>query len=308
MTIIGAALSTPEFGNAVDHGVDSARAAKESGLSGIWLGQRFDYDAIALAGIIGREVDDITVGTSAVPIFGRHPLIVAGQAQTAQAATHGRFQYGLALGAAALTEKAFGVEFRRPAKRLADFLTITRSVLETGEVDYRGTEISAVSPIPTTLAGVDSPPPVLVAALGPRVLEVAGRFADGILPFLAGPKVLETQIIPTLAGAAVDAGRPPPRVVALVPALVTDDPDAGRAALAAATSFYEQIPSYQRVIELSGARRAVELGLVGSADEVRAGLRDYLAAGATEIVLTQTDSLGPQTERATWEAAAVLGR
>ncbi|MFW0790580.1 TIGR03564 family F420-dependent LLM class oxidoreductase [Gordonia sp. CPCC 205333] len=308
MTSIGVALSTPGSGNAVDYVVESARTAKRSGLSGIWLGQRFDYDAIALAGIVGREVEGISVGTSAVPIFGRHPLIVAAQAQTAQAATHGRFHYGIALGAASLTEQTFDVEFRRPAKRLEDFLTITRDVFVNGGVDYRGSEITAVSPIPTALPGATPAPPLLVAALGPRALEVSGRLADGILPFLAGPKALDGHIIPTVEQAAATAGRPAPRVVALVPALVTDDAGAGRDALAAATEFYEQIPSYQRAIELSGAKKAVELGLVGSADKVLAGLRDYLAAGATEIVLTQTELLGPDIQRATWETAAALGR
>lgn len=94
--------------NIIDTAVQQAREAADFGLRSVWFGQRFDYDAIALAGIVGREVPDLAVGTAAVPIFGRHPLLVAVQAQTTQAATHGRFALGLALGASAFVESVSG--------------------------------------------------------------------------------------------------------------------------------------------------------------------------------------------------------
>ncbi|SIS20490.1 TIGR03564 family F420-dependent LLM class oxidoreductase [Williamsia sterculiae] len=303
---VGTALSFPGTGNAVDNVVEHAREAVAAGLGAVWLGQRFDYDAIALAGLIGREVPGVAVGSSAVPIFGRQPLLVAAQTQTTQAATHGRFELGLALGTRSTTEAAFGVQYRKPARRLEEFLTATRRLLHTGGVDYHGTEIDTVSPLPTGLPGAE-PAPILVAAMGPRALAVTGRLADGILPFLADPSALEHHVIPALTVAADEAGRPRPRVVALVPALVTDDPASGRAALADATAFYDQIPSYRRVIELGDGRRAADVGLVGSAAEVQDGLRRYLDAGATELVVTQTGLLGPDVEAATWAAAAIVG-
>ncbi|GAA4393967.1 TIGR03564 family F420-dependent LLM class oxidoreductase [Tsukamurella soli] len=306
--VIGAALSFAGTGNAVDDVIERARVAAAAGLGAVWLGQRFDYDAIALAALIGREIPGVTVGSSAVPIFGRHPIIVAAQAQTAQAATHGRFQLGLALGAAELTEKAFGIEFRRPALRLQEFLIATRELFATGTVDFRGEELSAQAPLPTSLPGADPVPPILVAALSPRALAVSGRYADGILPNLAAPRVLEGHIVPAVTAAAEEAGRPAPRIVAAVTALVTDDPAAGRERLFAATGFYERVPSYRRVLELGGATRAGEIGLVGSAADVRAGLHEYLDAGATELILTQTGLLGREVERATWEVAATVGR
>ncbi|HEX7662699.1 MAG TPA: LLM class flavin-dependent oxidoreductase, partial [Pseudonocardiaceae bacterium] len=124
--------------NAVDASVDKAREAAELGLDAVWFGQRFDYDAIALAGFVGREVPGIAVGTSAVPIFGRHPLLVAAQARTSQAAAHGHFTLGLALGAPGSVESVLGVPYERPIARLRDFLTVVRQVVETESADFHG--------------------------------------------------------------------------------------------------------------------------------------------------------------------------
>lgn len=299
---IGVALSTVDTGNAVDEVVDQARRAAAAGIGSVWFGQRFDYDAITLAGIVGREVPELRVGTSAVPVFARHPLLVVSQAQTVQAATHGRFQLGLALGASNLIEGSFGVRYERPVDRVREFLTVARSLVETGTADHHGDLITAAPPLPTTVAGAGTDLPLLVAAMGPQALRASGELADGILPFLAGPRVLETSIVPQVTKAASDAGRQPIRVIAFVAAIVTDDVDAGRAAAEEATAFYDAIPSYQRVIASEGLERASELVLVGSSAEVRAGIQRYRDAGATEVVVTQTNLLGNRVQQETWDA------
>ncbi len=153
-------------------------------------------------------------------------------------------------------------------------------------------------------AGTDLP--ILVAAMGPKALAVSGELADGILPFLAGPATLERHIVPAVNAAAEAAGRSPVRVIAFVAAVVTDDVEAGREAAHAAMGLYNTIPSYRRVIELEGAREAADLALVGSAAHVRAGVKRYFDAGATEVVLTQTDLLGVGVQRETWNALGDL--
>ncbi|WP_020112484.1 TIGR03564 family F420-dependent LLM class oxidoreductase [Rhodococcus sp. 114MFTsu3.1] len=301
---IGVALSTSDEGNAVDDVVRQATVAASAGFDSAWFGQRFDYDAITLAGIVGREVPALKVGTSAVPIFARHPLLVVSQAQTVQAATQGRFQLGLALGAPDLVERAFGVTYSKPVDRVREFLTVARSLVETGTADHHGEFITAAPPLPTTVAGAGTDLPLLVAAMGPRALRASGELADGILPFLAGPRVLDTSIVPQVNRAASGAGRKPVRVIAFVAALVTDDVDAGRAAAEDAMSFYDAIPSYQRVVAEEGVERAAELVLVGSAADVKAGIQRYYDAGATEVVVTQSGLLGPRTQEDTWAAIA----
>lgn len=292
--------------NAVDEVMAQARAAREAGLGSVWFGQRFDYDGIDLAGLVGREVPDLRVGTAAVPILARHPILLAAQAQTAQAATHGRYTLGIALGAAGLLGPAFGVDNERPIKRLREFLHVLRSIFDTGAADLRGETITAVTPLPAGLAGARPSVPVLVAAMGPQALRATGELAEGTLPFLAGPRALGEHIVPTLTAAAEAAGRPRPRVVALVAAVVTEDTAAVREASNSAMALYERIPSYQRVIALSGAERAADLALIGDEEAVAKGIRQYFEAGATEVVLTQTGLGGPLAQQRTWRLAGEL--
>ncbi|UGT54644.1 TIGR03564 family F420-dependent LLM class oxidoreductase [Nocardia asteroides] len=308
---IGIALSPfalDQSGDAVDAAIAHARVAAEVGLRSVWLGQTFSHDALLVAAIVGREVPGIEVGTSVVPVPGRHPLLVASQAQTAQAATGGRFTLGLGLGARELSERAFGGTFDRPAARLREFLTVLRSVLDTGAVDFHGETVTAATPMPAAVAGAKPTVPVLVAAMGPQAVRATGELADGTLPFLVGPDALAEHIVEPLRAAAKSAGRPRPRVVALVPGVVTSDLTAARAAAEANTAFYDTIPSYQRVIALSGVDRAADLVVLGDEETVAARVAEYFAAGATDVVFSQTDLTTPEDQRRTWALLGELQR
>ncbi|MFF2088126.1 TIGR03564 family F420-dependent LLM class oxidoreductase [Nocardia sp. NPDC058176] len=294
--------------NAVDTAIAQARVAADAGLSSVWTGQTFSNDAITLAALFGRAVPGIEVGSSVVPVPGRHPLLVASQAQTAQAATGGRFVLGLGLGARELSERAFGGSFDRPALRLREFLTALRAILDTGEVDFQGETLTAANPLPTAVAGARPTVPVLVAAMGPEALRATGELADGTVPFLVGPSALAEHIVAPLTAAATAAGRPRPRVVAVVPGVVTADVAGARATAAAKTAFYDSIPSYRRVIELSGAERAAELVVIGDEEHVAATVADYFAAGATEVVFAQTDITTPEDQLRTWRLLGELNR
>jgi alkanesulfonate monooxygenase SsuD/methylene tetrahydromethanopterin reductase-like flavin-dependent oxidoreductase (luciferase family) len=116
-------LIAPDRGvaNLVDDALDKARAAHDAGVPQLWLGQQLDYDAIGLAAVIGTAIQDVAVGTSVVPINPRHPLIVAAAAQTAQAATHGKFSLGLGLGVPFLEESVFGLTTRNTVQRLREY-------------------------------------------------------------------------------------------------------------------------------------------------------------------------------------------
>ncbi|MFD5407590.1 TIGR03564 family F420-dependent LLM class oxidoreductase [Streptomyces griseorubiginosus] len=301
---VGVALNASDAPNQVDATVQLAQEAAAAGLRSAWFGQTFGADSPQLAAIVGREVPGLQVGTSAIPVFGRHPLLVAGQAQTAQAATHGRYHLGLALGTKLLTETGFGLPFERPIARLREFLTALRQVTETGTADFQGELLTARTPIPARVPGAEGGVPVLVAAMGPQALRVSGELADGILPYLAGPRALAEHIVPAVTAAAEAAGRPAPRIVALVPGVVTDDADAVQARATENLAFYEQIPSYARVIELSGARRAADLAVIGDEKAVEAEVRRYRDAGATEVVFSLTEIAGEADRRRTW---ALLG-
>ncbi len=244
-------LPSAEADNAVDDVIDQARAAYAAGVRQVWFAQRFDLDAIALAGVVGAAVPGLGVGTSVVPLNPRHPLIVAGLAQTAQAASHGNFSLGLGLGAHEPERVAFGQSWPNTIARLREHLTVLRSVFDSGAVHFHGSELSAAPEWGVRVPG-GTPVPVYVAAMGPKALAVTGELADGTLPYLAGPRTIGEFIVPVIGKAASEAGRPSPRIVAAVPVLVTDDESAGRAVAAEELAFYTSIPSYQKVIAREG--------------------------------------------------------
>ncbi|WP_035856593.1 TIGR03564 family F420-dependent LLM class oxidoreductase [Cryptosporangium arvum] len=295
----------PSTTNYVDAVLAHARRARDAGLRSLWFAQRFDYDATTLATVVARELPEVEVGTSAIPIFGRHPVLVATQVQVARAATGGRFRLGLALGTKTLTEQTFGIPFDRPIAVLREFLTALRTLLETGDAEFRGELITADPVRPITLAGA-TPPPIHVAAMGPQALRVTGELADGTLPYLAGPRTLAEEIVPTITAAAERAGRPAPRIVAFLPGGFASDPDAARDAAAGPLAFYDSIPSYQRVVAREGLSTAAELAVLGDEKTVEAAIRRYYEAGATDVVLTQTHFGGPADQQRTYELLGSL--
>lgn len=308
---IGIALSPftlDKTDNAVDAAVAAGRQAAAAGLSSLWFGQTFSHDSIVLSTAVGREVPELELGTSAIPIPARHPLLIASQAQTAQAATHGRFTLGLALGARAFTESAFGVPYDRPIARLREFLTALRTVIDTGTVDFQGELLTAVAPMPAAVAGAKPAVPVLVAAMGPQALRATGELADGTLPFLVGPKALAEHVVAPITEAAERAGRSAPRIVVMVAGVVTADVEGARAAAEQSTAFYDDIPSYQRIIELSGASRAADLVVIGDEQAIADRVAEYFEAGATDVVFSQTDLSTPADEQRTWQLLGELNR
>jgi F420-dependent oxidoreductase-like protein len=278
-------LPNPQAANLVDDAVAQAKRAFAAGIRQVWLGQLFDVDSLALSALIGAAVPGLGVGTNAIPINPRHPLLVASLAQTAQAAAHGKFSLGLALGGHEYERRAFGISQTNIVQRLREHLTVLRAVLDEGSVDFHGSEISAAPEQSVRVPG-GTPIPLYVAAMGPKALEVAGELSDGTLPFLAGPRTIAEFIEPTIAKAAADAGRPKPRIITSVPVLVSDNADAARAEAAERLAFYETIPSYQKVIAREEVASAADLAAVGTPEAVARKLSSYRDAGATDLVLS----------------------
>ena len=177
------------------------------GVQQLWLGQRFDYDAISLAAVIGTRSRISRVGTSVVPINPRRPLIVAAAAQTAQAATHGKFSLGLGLGVPFLEGSVFGLTTRDTVQRLREYLTVLRAIRDERPVNFHSSQLAADGLVGGAMALARATPfPLYVAAIEPRALQVAGELADGNLPAYTGPRTIEGFIAPTIAQAAADAG------------------------------------------------------------------------------------------------------
>lgn len=299
--------ATKGEGNVVEKLIRQTREAAEAGLSSAWFSQLFDHDAITAAALAGREVPDIAIGSGVVPLFGRHPLTIAAQAQTAQAATGGRFTLGVGLGAKAMLEPAFGPGFERPIRRLRESLAVLRQVFSGEQVDHDGELITARPPMPTAVAGGGGVP-LVVAAVGPQALRAAGELADAAMPFLAGPRVLAEHIIPDVKKGADAAGRPMPRIIAAVPAIVTSEPDTVRDLANEHFGFYPGLPSYQRLFATEGVEHPAALTLIGDEDTVAAGFHRYFEAGADAVVATQSGMRSDKERERTWRLAGELAR
>lgn len=283
--------------NLVDELIAQTRQAAEAGLKSVWFSQLpLSQDAIAVAALAGREVPGIEVGTSVVPTYPRHPLLVASAAQTAQAATGGRFTLGIGLGSKGFLGPVYGVEYPPPIRHLREYLTVLKQVFAGEAVDFEGETITAKTPGPSTVGGAV---PVIVAAMGPQALRVTGELADGTLPFLAGPRALSELIVP-----AIPAGK---RVIAAVPAIVTDEPDEVRKKAVEQMSFYGQIPSYRRILDVEGVEHAADLAIIGDEKTVLAGLQRYYDAGATDVLVSQTGLRSSAERRRTWEVISSIG-
>jgi len=299
--------ATKGEGNVVEKLVRQTREAADAGLSAVWFSQLFDHDAITAAAIAGREVPDISVGSGVVPLYGRHPLAIAAQAQTAQAATAGRFTLGVGLGAKAMLEPAFGPGFERPVRHLRESLTVLLQVLRGDQADYAGEMITARPPMSTLVAGGGGVP-VVVAAVGPQALHVAGELAHAAMPFLAGPRALAEHIIPDVAKGAAAAGRPMPRVIAAVPAIVTDEVEKVRDLANKHFGFYPKLPSYQRLFATEQVSHPSALTLIGDEDAVAMGIRRYFDAGADGVVVTQSGMHSDAERLRTWKLAGELAK
>jgi len=283
--------------NLVDELVAQTRQAAEAGLKSVWFSQLpLSQDAITVAALAGREVPGIEVGTSVVPTYPRHPLLVASAAQTAQAATGGRFTLGIGLGSKGFLGPVYGVEYPPPIRHLREYLTVLKQVFAGETVDFEGETITAKTSGPSTVGG---DVPIIVAAMGPQALRVTGELADGTLPFLAGPRALSEVIVP-----AIPDGK---RVIAAVPAIVTDEPDEVRKKAVEQMSFYGQIPSYRRILDVEGVEHAADLAIIGDEKTVLDGLRRYYDAGATDVLVSQTGIRSSEERLRTWEVISSIG-
>jgi F420-dependent oxidoreductase-like protein len=294
----------PTADNTVDDALRQARAARDSGVQSVWFGQRFDLDALTLAAVVATAVPELNIGTAIVPINPRHPLLVASAAQTVQAASHGRFSLGIGLGGNDVERHSFGLPAIRQLTRLREYLTVLDAILSGGTVDFDGLELSAHTPLSAVVPG-GRPIPLYVAAMGPKALAVAGAMADGTVTYLAGPRTIGELIKPAIDRAAADAGRPTPKILASIPVSVTTDVEHARAAAANSLNFYDQFPSYQKVLASEGLDHAAELAIIGNEDHVATELGRYRDAGTTDLILSPFD-LTTEALRALWRLAGTL--
>lgn len=268
----------------MDDVVAAARDARDAGFARVWSSQIFGADALTVLAVVAREVDGIEFGTGVVPVHPRHPQVLAQQALTVQAISKGRLTLGIGLSHRIVVEDLWGYDYDRGATYMREYLAALLPMLRRETVDVHGERVRARTFAPVGLE-VDSPPPVLLAALGPVMLRLAGAVADGTATWMTGTATLRDYVVPSINKAAADAGRDAPTVVASLPVCVTADKAATAARIDEALAIYPTLPSYKAMLDREGATKASDVAILGSAEEVLEGLHGLAEAGVTEASL-----------------------
>ena len=274
----------------LDELVDLARRAESDGFDSFWLPQIFGIDALCAHTLIGHEVPRIELGTAVVPTYPRHPAVLAGAALTASAASGGRFTLGIGLSHQLVIEGMYGYSFDKPVRHMREYLSVLVPLLSGEAVDFEGETVTAK----VGLAVPGAPPvPVLVAALGPKMLRLAAERTAGTVTWMTGPRTLAEHTVPTITEAADAAGTGAMRVVGALPVAVTDDPDAVRARAAKVFAVYGILPSYRAMLDREGVDGPEDVALIGSAAAVRAGIGRMRDAGVTDFVAVEFNTDEP---------------
>jgi F420-dependent oxidoreductase-like protein len=274
--------STDTFRDIADQ-LQAVEDAERDGFDSFWFPQQFGADVLTIIAIAGQRTNRIEIGCAVVPTYPRHPVVLAQQALTAQVATGGRLTLGVGVSHKSTIEDWLGLSYERPARHMREYLSVLRPLLNEEGVDFAGEEfrVSGALQIPDSI-----PCPVVVAALGPRMLAVAGELGDGTVTWMTGAKTLENHVTPRINEAAAAVGRPAPRVCVGMPVAVTDNPVRARERAARLFQGYGSLPSYRRMLDREGAESPGDIVVVGDEAAVEDQLRTLAAAGATDLLAT----------------------
>lgn len=258
-----------------------ARDAEARGFASGWLPQVGTVDALMSLAMAGADTRRIELGTAVVPTYPRHPTALAMQALTAQDATGNRIALGIGLSHRFFIEDALGMDYSQPIPHMREYLTVLNGLLRGAPVKFEGEHYRVNTQL--GVAGAQ-PPPIIVAALGPAMLRLCGRLADGTITWMGGLNYLRDVAVPGMNDAARAAGRPAPRIVAMVPVLLANSVLEGREIVDATFRMYGQIPSYRATLERGGAAAPSDVAVVGDASDIEAGVRAFAEVGVTDFV------------------------
>jgi 5,10-methylenetetrahydromethanopterin reductase len=264
----------------VDDYIEQLRRARDDGFAMVWTPQLWsEPDLLTLLALALHEVDDITVGTGVIPIQFRHPAVLAQQALTVSLISDGRLKLGIGMTHPMISEGMYGVPWDRHTRRLNEFLDGLLPLLD-------GDEAKASGEITSTRLAVEIPgataPPVYMAALGPKMLEITARRMAGTMTWMTGPRTLADHIIPTLERCAQQTERRV-EVIAGFPICVTDHPDKARDLAAQLFELYGAQPSYRAMLDREGLASPSDTAIIGDEATVSEQLEAIAALGVEEL-------------------------
>jgi F420-dependent oxidoreductase-like protein len=272
------------YSTKIERMLADARWAEDAGLASVWVPQiPDDFDALTAVALIGQATSRIEIGTAVVPIQPRHPIALAQQVLSTQAVCEGRLTLGLGVSHHWIVEEMLGLSYDKPARTMRAYLDVLDAALSgPGPVDVENELFRVHNPLDITDL---APTPVMIAALGPVMVQLAGARTDGTILWLADERAIGEHIVPGLVRAADDAGRPAPRVVAGVPVCLCADHDieVARARADRVLSEAEVSPNYQKLLDRGDARSVGDILAAGSEAAIAARLRSFADAGTTDV-------------------------
>jgi F420-dependent oxidoreductase-like protein len=276
-------------------------AANEHGFDGVWFAQGLSLDALSTIAVVGALVPGISLGTAVVPIQGRHPLPLALAARTAvSAAGRDRISLGIGVTHRVVSEGFFGISYDGIVTSCEETIHALDQFFSKDQAAHiEGETLTARA----QLVGEIAPPSLLVAALGKKMLALAGACANGTITWMTGPKTISTFIRPILDERARAANRSVPKVLAGLPVCITNNANSARDSINDAMSGAAALPSYARMLKQEGVARPVDIALVGSEEEVAESLGKLKSAGVDELI---ANIVGSPEEQA--NTRAVLAR
>lgn len=277
--------------------LNRAELAEKVGVDSVWLVQLPSIrDSAGVLSAMAVRTERVTLGTGILPFYTRPPVMMAQTAATIDELSDGRFVLGVGIGHKLTAEWTLGMSLTRPVDAMREYFTVVTSLLRDGEAHLDGAYYRAhamyASPRRSTL-------PAYLGVLGPRMCELAGEVADGLMLWMCPASYVRDVAMPALHRGLRKAGRDAADfpVVVLVPGSVSRDRAADREQLRYYLSTYARVPNYRRMYEASGYGAALRggeigdelldhVGVVGTQDDVRATVAAYHEAGATDVVIT----------------------
>lgn len=260
--------------------IERAQKMEAHGFDCFWMASMFGLDAMTALALVGQNTSKIQLGTAVVPSYPRHPLVMAQQAATTNAAASGRFNLGIGLSHKPIIEGMYGMSYEKPARHMREYLSVLGPALNNEKVDYQGEQYSAQGQISVSES---ESVPLLVAALGDVMLGLAGTMADGTITWMTGLKTLEEHIIPKVRKAAADAGRSEPRIVAGVPTAIVDDKEAAISRIDRGMKMYGQLDSYRAMLNREGAAGPSGVANIGDESDLRKYIQRLRDIGVTDL-------------------------
>jgi F420-dependent oxidoreductase-like protein len=277
---IGTSLAEPQTPQALRVLHDELLKAADDGFASAWMANIFGLDALTALAVAGHGIGGLEIGTAVVPTYPRHPAVLAQQALTTALALDSQLALGIGLSHKIVIEDMYGYRFDAPAVHMREYLSALLPLLEGEPVSFEGKTLRAS-------IGLSTPRtrqvPVLLAAMGPQMLRLAGQRTAGTILWMTGSATIRDYIAPTINAAAQEAGRPAPRVVCMLPVCVTDDPDGARARAARVFEIYGQLPSYRAMLDKEGAAGPADVAIVGNEDEVAGQIQALADCGVTDF-------------------------